>query len=235
MVQPFTKLSEGDVGPIALLPGDPGRVIRIAALMDDWREVAYNRAFHTIAGEYRGVRLTVTSTGLGGPACAVVIPELAELGAKAFIRVGSARTLHEEISVGEVVVAKSSYCSDGTSRTYGGRRFVGSDSYLLDAVLAASVKSEIPLRIVKNASHDAIYRAFRPKKPLGVQTTDLETSSVYAIARSLGARAVSILGVVCGQGDANEIVRRYTMESEKIIKMEESEIRLALEAACLLT
>ena len=132
-----------------------------------------------------------------------------------------------------MVVAKNSYSSDGTSRSYGSRGFVEADADLLEAVRRASLKSGVAVRAVKNGSHDTVYRAFRPRKSLRIQTADLETSGVYSIAASLGARAVSILGVVCGQGDEDEVVKRYAMDSETIIRMEESEIRLALEATCL--
>ena len=95
--------------------------------------------------------------------------------------------------------------------------------------------SGVACRVSQNASHDGIYLDLRPNEALGIQTTDLEANSVYSVARSLGAKVISILGATCGQGDAHEVIKKKAMQSDKTIKMEEAEIRLALGATCLMT
>ena len=88
-LQAHLLIDEGDITPYVLLPGDPGRVLRIGEKMDSFQEVAYNREFRTITGKYEGIPVTATSSGIGGPSAAIAVEELANSGAKVVIRVGS--------------------------------------------------------------------------------------------------------------------------------------------------
>ena len=63
-VQHHIACREGDVGKYVLLPGDPGRVELFVELLDDARIVAHNREHKTMTGYYKGVKVSVTSTGM---------------------------------------------------------------------------------------------------------------------------------------------------------------------------
>ena len=89
MKQPHILCDENDVAERVLLPGDPARVLRVAEHLGEWKEIAFNREFRTVTGRYRGIPVTVTSTGIGGASAVIAVEELIACGAKKFIRIGS--------------------------------------------------------------------------------------------------------------------------------------------------
>lgn len=117
-VMPHILLDEKMTAPYALLPGDPARLDRIAAHLDQVEELAYNREFRSLRGFYKGVRVMALSTGLGGPSTAVAVEELAKLGVSHMIRIGSCGALQRGIHVGDLVLVNGTVRNDGTSRTY---------------------------------------------------------------------------------------------------------------------
>lgn len=92
-LQYHTRLKPGDIPPYVLVPGDPKRVVKIAQLWDKAEEVADYRQYHTMKGEYKGVKLACTSSGIGSPALAIAFDELLRVGVKTFIRVGTCGSL----------------------------------------------------------------------------------------------------------------------------------------------
>jgi len=82
-------IKPGDVGRYVLLPGDPGRTDLIASYFDDAELVAHNREHKTWTGTLNGVKVSVTSTGMGCPSTAIAMEELIKCGADTFIRVGT--------------------------------------------------------------------------------------------------------------------------------------------------
>jgi len=80
---------EGDVGKICILPGDPGRCEKIARYFDEPEKIAQNREYVTYTGKLCGKKVSVTSTGIGGPSAAIAMEELTAIGADTFIRVGT--------------------------------------------------------------------------------------------------------------------------------------------------
>src|SRR5919109_200396 len=112
------KLAPGDVAPVVLLPGDPGRVPLVASLWDDAREVARNREYVTYTGMYRGVPISCTSTGIGAPSTAIALEELARVGATTFIRIGTAGSIQPHARIGDVAIFDSAARYDGASGLY---------------------------------------------------------------------------------------------------------------------
>jgi uridine phosphorylase len=108
----------GQVGRYLLLPGDPGRVPLIASFLDGAVEVAHNREYLTYTGSLDGVKVSVTSTGIGCPSAAIAVEELANVGATHFIRVGSTGDLQPQVKTGDVVINTGSMRNEGTSRFY---------------------------------------------------------------------------------------------------------------------
>lgn len=106
----------GDVSKCVIMPGDPARVLRVGELLDSYEEIAYNREFRTIKGLYKGVEITVTSTGIGGPSAAIAIEELIACGAEYMIRIGSGGGVQANIKLGDLVIATGAVREDGTSR-----------------------------------------------------------------------------------------------------------------------
>src|SRR5919108_3221980 len=99
------RAKPGDVGEAVLLPGDPGRVESIARLLDRPRPIARNREYTTYTGELDGRAVSVCSTGIGSPSTAIAVEELAAIGARTFIRVGTPGSIQKQVRIGDLVVA----------------------------------------------------------------------------------------------------------------------------------
>lgn len=111
-------LKPGDVGRYVLLPGDPGRCEQIASYLDDACLVACNREYKTYTGTLLGQKVSVTSTGIGGPSTAIAVEELVKVGADTFIRVGTCGGINEQVLPGSIVIASGAIRAEGTSREY---------------------------------------------------------------------------------------------------------------------
>lgn len=112
------KIRPGDVGRYVFLPGDPGRCEKIAEHFDDYHFVAYNREFKIYTGTIDGEKVSVCSTGIGGPSAAIALEELAHCGADTFVRIGSSGGMDPEVLGGDVVIATGAIRMEGTSREY---------------------------------------------------------------------------------------------------------------------
>jgi len=115
---PHLMCKKGDIADIVLLPGDPGRVKMFEDLCDDFRIVASNREYVVGTGSYKGVPVSICSTGIGAPSTEIAIVELIELGARALIRIGGTGVLQEEIGCGEMVINTAAMRMGGASQFY---------------------------------------------------------------------------------------------------------------------
>ena len=111
-------VAEGEVGRYVILPGDPKRTEVIAGYFDDPREIAFNREFRTFTGTVDGIKVSVTSTGIGCPSAAIALEELIKVGADTFIRIGTAGSLQEEVAVGDLAIATGAVRKEGTTLQY---------------------------------------------------------------------------------------------------------------------
>lgn len=116
--QYHTGVGPGDIGEYVILPGNPKRCAKIAAHFDNPVLVADSREYVTYTGTLDGVKVSVTSTGIGGPSAAIAIDELAKCGAHTFIRVGTCGGMQEEVMGGDIVIATGAVRMEGTSREF---------------------------------------------------------------------------------------------------------------------
>lgn len=107
-----------EVGEYVILPGDPGRVPAIAALLENAVCVAENREYTVYSGWLDGQKVTVCSTGIGGPSAAIAVEELIKCGAHTFIRVGTSGGMDLAVTGGDLVIASAAVRGEGTSREY---------------------------------------------------------------------------------------------------------------------
>ncbi len=112
------RLAKRDVGRIAFLPGDPGRVPKIAERFQDANDLGSHREYRAYGGKVAGEKVVAVSTGIGGPAAAIAIEELARLGVRVMIRVGTCGSVAPEIRTGSVIIADAAVRMDGTSAQY---------------------------------------------------------------------------------------------------------------------
>ena len=111
-------MKKGDVADFVILPGDPGRVEFIADHFDTAKVVADNREYKTMTGKYKGRSISVTSTGIGCPSTAIAVEELANIGAKTFVRMGTSGAMQDFTRVGDKVIATGAVRFEGTSVQY---------------------------------------------------------------------------------------------------------------------
>ena len=143
--QPHLAVEEGELNDTALIPGDPGRVERIADHCDEATVVAENREYRTVNATYEGTPLTITSTGIGCPSAAIALEELANVGVERVIRVGTCGALQADMAIGDMVVATGAAKEEGTSKRYESETYPAVPDYeTLDALVAAAEASESP-------------------------------------------------------------------------------------------
>ncbi len=177
-----------------LLPGDPGRALLLAqTLLREPKMFNHNRGLWGYTGAAAdGELLTVQSTGMGGPSAAIVISELADLGARRLIRVGTCGALHPSLRLGELIVVTAALCADGTSRALGaGERVTPSETLTTTLADAGDAR---PAVIV---STDLFYE---PRAGLedawvdaGAAAVEMETASLFAVASQRQLEAAALL------------------------------------------
>ena len=179
-----------------LLPGDPGRALRLATqLIDGPRMLNHHRGLWGYSGPAAdGEPLTIQSTGLGGPSAAAVISDLVALGARRVIRVGTAAGVGET-PLGALIVADAALAGDGASRALGATERATADVELSDAM----ARSRAVRGLVASADiHSPILPAAWAQA--GVLACDLTTAAVLAAARHHGVRAAAVLGITRARG-----------------------------------
>jgi uridine phosphorylase len=181
-----------------LLPGDPGRALRLATqLIDGPRMLNHHRGLWGYSGmAFDDAPLTIQSTGLGGPSAAAVVAELIALGARRLVRVGTAAALGST-PLGAVVVAEAALAADGASRALGAGDRVEADDALAGALAAGAAAARA---LVASADiHDPVLAAAWAEA--GAVACDLTTAAVFAAAQRRGAAAAAILGVTRAGGE----------------------------------
>lgn len=160
------QLDEEECSPYVLLPGDPGRVEHIAALWDEAKKVAENREYVTYTGIYKGMPITCTSTGIGAPSTAIAMEELARVGARTFLRIGTCGTFQEKVKNGDIVIFDSAARFDGASRAYAPLEYPAVAHYdVVKACIEAAEILNIPYHVGTTRTHDGLYA--RQPKPGG--------------------------------------------------------------------
>ncbi|MDL2273748.1 uridine phosphorylase [Oscillospiraceae bacterium OttesenSCG-928-G22] len=205
----------GSVGAYCILPGDPGRVPSIAAFLDNARPVASNREFVTYTGTLGGEAVSVTSTGIGGPSCAIAVEELVSLGVHTFIRVGTAGGIHLDVKSGDLVVAMAAVRQEGTSREYAPLEYpAAADFTVTRALVDAAVAMTRPVHCGVVQCKDSFFGQHSPDRMpvsaellekweawrrLGVLASEMETASLFVTAAARGVRAGAVLNILWNQ------------------------------------
>ncbi len=117
-IQKHIRCKEKDVGKYVFIPGDEARAAKIAERLEKVQKISMNRAYHVYTGKLLDEPVSVCSTGIGGPSASIAVEELARIGAKTLIRVGSAGGRQPDMPIGSLVIATAAYRGDGTSYAY---------------------------------------------------------------------------------------------------------------------
>ena len=176
----------GDIARYVLLPGDPGRVQRIVAQMDEARLVTENREFIVYTGTMAGVPLSVCSTGIGGPAAAIALEELANIGGDVFIRVGSCAGRQSDIAIGMPLIISAAHRGEGTSAAYLPPEFPAvADLDITIALRDAATELGADHRLGIGMTRDAFYRVDLDEAErftrAGVIAAEMEAATLFVV------------------------------------------------------
>lgn len=236
-VQAHIRCGIEDAAEYAILPGDPKRVDKIKEYLDNVREVAFNREFKSITGYYKGVKVMVVSTGIGGVSTGIAVEELKNIGVKTMIRIGSCGALQKDMKLGELIIANGAVRDEGTSSTYISSIYPAiPDTELLTTIIEATKELNIPSYVGRVRSHDSFYTDEEEDKDnfwcsKGILGCDMETAALFVIASLRGIKAASILNIVVErEGDLEEGINEYVTGESLTAQGEHREIITALEA-----
>ncbi|MFC6785060.1 nucleoside phosphorylase [Halobaculum halobium] len=196
--QPHLLVDEGDVHEIALIPGNPDRVDRIADHCDESELVAENREYRVVNATYDGVDLTICSTGIGCPSAAIAIEELCNVGVETVIRVGTCGGLQTDVEIGDMVVATGAAKEEGTSKRYENEVYPAVPDYdTLTALVDAAEANDEDVHVGPIVSDDAFYNEsdeyVADWEDAGLLAIEMEASAVFSLARRRGMNA----GAIC--------------------------------------
>ncbi len=157
------QLTKEDGAKYAILPGDPGRTEKIAAYLDNPKEIMFNREFRTFSGYLEGEKVLVVSTGIGAPSAAICIEELAHIGVDTFIRIGTCGGMQLDVNPGDLVIASGAIRMDGTTREYLPLEFPAvADVDVTCALRDAAKKLDIPYHTGVVQAKDSFYSQHDP-------------------------------------------------------------------------
>lgn len=209
------QVARGEVGRYVIMPGDPKRCEKIAKYLDDPVLIADNREFVTYTGTLDGEKVSVTSTGIGGPSAAIAMEELYRCGADTFVRIGTCGGMQPEVKSGDIVVATGAIRMEGTSREYAPIEFPAvPDLMVTNALVEAARKKEIPFHTGVVQCKDSFYGQHEPEvkpvsyellnkweawKRLGCLASEMESAALFIVASHLRVRVGSCFLVMANQ------------------------------------
>ena len=196
--QPHLLVEEGDVHDLAIIPGDPGRVQRIADQCETVEPVAENREYTLVNATYEGRPLTICSTGIGCPSAAIAIEELHAVGVETVIRCGTTGALQADIEIGDMVVATAAAKEEGTTKRYESAVYPAAPDYeVLRGLIDAADANNETVHVGPIVSDDAFYAEsddyVADWEAAGLLAIEMEAAAVFTLARRKGMRA----GAIC--------------------------------------
>lgn len=210
-IQYHIGLKPGDVGEYVILPGDPKRCAKIAEHFDNPVLVGDNREYVTYTGTLDGVRVSVTSTGIGGPSASIAMEELANIGAKYFIRVGTCGGMQTDICGGDIVIATAAVRMEGTSKEYAPIEYPAvADFEIVGKLVEAAQEMKKPYHLGVVECKDSFYGQHQPQLHpvsyeleskwqawlrMGCLASEMESAALYCVSAVLGIRAGCVLHV----------------------------------------
>jgi len=224
-----------DVAPIVFLVGDPGRAHLAASKLEGARLYNDFRGLAGYTGRYQGLEVSFQTTGMGGPSAAIVCEELADLGAKVLIRLGTCGATRADIRPNDLVIVTAACPLDGTSREY-----VGGDAYapaatfrVVRALVEVAERLGAPHHVGPVATEDVLYlvREGYVEKwaSRGVLAQEMEASAIFTVAALRGLEAGCALTV------SNPAGQHQRLPDDELAVGIERMIQVGLETAMVLS
>ena len=192
---------------LAIVPGDPERVEKIAALMDKPVKLASHREFTSWRAELDGKPVIVCSTGIGGPSTSIAVEELAQLGVRTFLRIGTTGAIQPHINLKDIVMAMgASTDSNWANQFHLAGTFAPICSYkMLRAAIESAEELDAPYHVGNILSSDVFYgddenvpEALDPNhnwRKMGIMAIEMESAALYLNAARYGKNALCICTV----------------------------------------
>lgn len=239
-------IKDGDIGKYVILPGDPKRCEKIAAYLDNPQKIADLREYTTYTGYLNGIKVSVTSTGIGGPSAAIALQELVDSGADTFIRLGTCGGMNLEVKGGDLIIATGAVRMEGTSKEYAPIEFPAVANYeIVNALVAAAEEKNANFHVGVVECKDSFYGQHEPENmpvsyellgkwkawmDMGCLGSEMESAALFTVANYLKVRCGTILLAVANQerakaGLSNEGYYDTTLETEIAIKAIENLIK----------
>lgn len=219
-IQYHTGVGPDDIGHYVILPGDPKRCAKIAKHFDDAKLVADSREYVTYTGTLEGVKVSVTSTGIGGPSASIAIEELSKCGAHTFIRVGTCGGMQEDVCGGDVIIANGAIRMEGTSREFAPIEYPAvPDIHVTNALMEAAEELGVPHHVGVVHCKDSFFGQHEPQVMpvsyelenkwqawlrMGCVASEMESAALFIAGSFLKVRVGSCFLVVANQERAKK-------------------------------
>ncbi len=229
---------------LAIVPGDPARSQRIAELMHYPQPLASNREFNSWLGELDGKPVVVCSTGIGGPSTSITVEELAQLGVRTFLRVGTTGAIQPHINVGDVLITTGSVRLDGASYHYAPAAYPAVADFDCTAALIAAAKGRgARAHVGITASSDTFYPgqerydtysgrvnrewagSMQEWRSLHVMNYEMESATLLTMCAALGLQAGMVAGVIVNR------TQQETPDAAAVRRAEVDTVAIVIEAA----
>lgn len=234
--QYHTGVGPEDIGQYVIMPGDPKRCAKIAEFFDDAKLVADVREYTTYTGYLDGVKVSVCSTGIGGPSASIAIDELAKCGAHTFIRIGTCGGMQEEVLGGDVVIATGAIRMEGTSKEFAPIEYPAvPDLDVTNALREAARDMEVPHHVGVVQCKDSFFGQHEPEiMPvsyelenkwqawirMGCLASEMESAALFIAGSFLRVRVGSCFLVVANQERAKKgLSNKQAHDTEIAIKV----------------
>lgn len=229
---------------LAIIPGDPARVERIAATMDRSEPLAAHREFTSFLGWFGDTPIVVCSSGIGGPSTSIAVEELAQLGVNTFLRVGTTGGIQPHLAQGDVIVTTGAVRLDGASLHFAPMEFPAvADFACTTALVEAAHALKIDPHVGITASSDTFYpgqerydtysgrvvRRFQGSleewQAMGVLNYEMEAATLFTMCASQGLRAGCVAGVLVNR------TKSETPDEETARRIEATTVSVVVDAA----
>lgn len=243
--QYHTGVKRGEIGDFVLLPGDPKRCKKISSYFNNPILISDKREYTTYTGDVDGIKVSVTSTGIGGPSAAIAMEELAAVGAKHFIRIGTCGGMDLDVRGGDVVIPTGAIRMEGTSKEYAPIEWPAVADYpTVDALADGAVKLNAVYHTGIVQCKDSFFGQHSPDLSpvsyelnnkwnawikLGCKASEMESAALFVVANALGVTCGTVLHVVGNQE------REKQRLDNPISHDVDLPIRIAIEAIKILT
>lgn len=229
------KLGSSDIegAKYAILPGDPGRVGKIAKYLENPKKIGVNREYTAYLGSINGKKVLIISTGMGGPSTAICIEELKNIGIEYLIRVGTCGGMQQDVLPGDIIIPTGAIRQEGTSKEYVPIEFPAVPDYdLVDALKKSVEKLEYNYHLGVVHCKDSFYGQHQPERmPVGYElknkweawikagalASEMETATLFTVGSTLRMKTAAVLLVIWNQELDNAGVdfnTKYDTESE---------------------